>query len=181
MKKFALIVLSTLTAGVSTQAIANTGEVYFSGVVSDTTCTLDVSQGGIAQADYTITLDPITTGEFLASDTAYNLASFSLVATDAGSAPCSLAGKGAAVLWSGQLYVGHNILQNTASGGAGNVGVMLLESDGSTLVQMNGTPVVVADASGGELTFNAAYGATDAAAVSEGQVRAVANYSVVFN
>ncbi|BAP12981.1 MAG: pilus assembly protein [Alcanivorax borkumensis] len=181
MNNFTRIISIAAISGISSIAIANTGEVIFNGVVSDTTCTLDVSQQGIAQADNTVTLDPITTAEFLASDTAYKATGFSLVATDAGSATCNLTGKGASVQWTGQLYVGHNILQNIATGGAANVGMQLLESDGTTPVTVNGSPSIIADASGASLDFNVGYAATDATAVTEGQVRSIANYSIVFN
>jgi major type 1 subunit fimbrin (pilin) len=181
MNKVARIMSVVAIGGFSSIAMANTGEVIFNGVVSDTTCTLDVSQQGISQADNTVTLDPITTAEFLASDTAYKTAGFSLVATDAGATACDLTGKGASVLWTGQLYVGHNILQNIASGGAANVGMQLLESDGTTPVTVNGAPSVILDASGASLDFNVGYAATDATAVTEGQVRSIANYSIVFN
>ncbi|AFT68418.1 Type-1 fimbrial protein, A chain [Alloalcanivorax dieselolei B5] len=170
-----------LAATLSTSAFANTGEVFFNGVVTDTTCTVDVAQNGVLQADNTVTLDPIATADFVAADTPYSPAAFSLVATDAGSATCDLTGLGATVLWTGQAYAGHNILENIAADPATSVGVILLEQDGTTPVQINGASVSIVDASSGELQFNAAYGATDTATVTAGHVRAVANYSVVFN
>jgi major type 1 subunit fimbrin (pilin) len=46
---------------------------------------------------------------------------------------------------------------------------------------VNGAPSVILDASGASLDFNVGYAATDATAVTEGQVRSIANYSIVFN
>lgn len=176
--KLAVLMASTLSTSV---AFANSGEVYFNGVVTDTTCTVGVAQNGVLQADNTVTLAPIATADFVAADTPYSPAAFSLVATDAGSATCDLTGLGATVLWTGQAYAGHNILENIATDPAASVGVMLLQQDGTTPVQINGASVGIVDASSGELQFNAAYGTTDTATVTAGHVRAVANYSVVFN
>lgn len=171
----------------SLSAAAADGKITFTGKISDVTCTIkggDNTDGGTS--NFTVKLPSVSTTALATAGQSAGDTPFSVVVGGSGQTGCTN-GK-IAKMWfetsTPTVDAAHGgRLKNTASGGATNVLVALLNKAGATIDLSNnaggeGSKEEIADNTA-TLKYTAQYYATGAA--TAGDVNTYVNYSVVYN
>lgn len=179
--KLALTTLTATTLGLaallSSSAQAADGTITINGEVTAQTCQISGNGGG---ADFVVTLPTVSTSALPTAGATAGRTPFNVALTN-----CSPDSGNVAVYFEPNATVdtatGH--LKNTASGGAQNVQVGLLNSDHSDIQLGNGEAsqnmqFVALDAGTATLNYFAQYVATDAA--TAGTVTTRSMYSIVY-
>lgn len=189
MKSNILKFSSLILLGMSSPVFAAVGTIYFSGAVQSSTCSAVITDGGATGRTDTVQLPTVRKSLLATSGSTAGLTAFTLKLTDGAGGACTdgatPTAKYAVPYFSSTSTNIDGRLPNldfAANGGATNVDIQILKSDGNTTIDYTedaATQTASTSAStAGTYSYAARYYATDVAI--EGTVRASIDYNIIY-